>query len=117
MILPMSEDPIRRKVDHFGRRYLLGNLLYFIPAVICFWFLWRSLSQGSYGVGFYIPLIGFLACIAFAIWLDALRLRRFRCPECNARLPLQSKKRGEPLKCHCSKCGILWETDLYQPED
>ena len=109
--------PQRHKLEGFGRRYLLVNLAYFLPACVWLWLTWRSFAHSSFGPEFYISLAGFLACIVFGMWLDVFRLRRFRCLECGTHLPFQPKKPGEPLNYHCSKCDIIWETDLHQPED
>jgi hypothetical protein len=106
-----------RKVKGFGWRYLLGNLAYVIPMGFCLWVLWRSFSTASFGIGFWLGMAGFVICLILGIYLDVLRLRRFRCPECHARLPWQPPKPGERWLYFCAKCDIIWDTGLIKPDD
>ncbi len=109
--------PQIRKVEGFGRRYLLVNLAYVITMALSFWVLWRSFSTSSFGAAFVFALVGFFAWFILGVYLDVLRLRRFRCPECHAPLPWQPRKPGERLQYLCVKCDTIWETGLIEADD
>jgi hypothetical protein len=106
-----------RKVKGFRRRYLLVNLAYVVPMGLYFWVMWRSFSTSTFSATFILAAVGFLACFILGIWLDILRLRRFRCPECHAHLPSQLRKPGERLQYFCARCDAIWDTGLIESED
>ena len=96
---------------------MLVNLAYVIPGGLCFWFMWRSFSSSTFGAAFILALVGFFACLILGIYLDVLRLRRFRCPECQTQLPWQPRKPGERVQYFCAKCETIWDTGLIEAGD
>lgn len=108
--------PQTRKVEGFGGRYLLVNLAYVIPMGLCLWFMTRSFSSSTFGVAFIFALVGFFACLFLGIYLDVVRLRRFRCPQCHAQLPWKPWKPGERLQYFCAKCDTIWDTGLIKDD-
>jgi hypothetical protein len=106
-----------RKVEGFGKRYLLANLAYVIPGALSFWLMWRERFSRSFGVWFWVGGVGFVCCVVIGVVLEMLRLHRFRCPECHARLPWQRPKPKESQKFFCAKCDTVWDTGLTQGDD
>ncbi len=104
-----------RKDSKFGRRYMLGNLFYFIPGVIAFYFIWKNVREFNLTC---IASIGvFLSCIIVGIWMDIFRFRTYRCPECNHRIPKRQIDDNRKIYYYCSNCDIQWDTTLSIPDD
>ena len=108
---------IRR--DHgFGRRYLLGNLSYVVPAAIAFAFAWRHFDAGGWRL--WIATAAFVGLIVFGMVFDWLRFRNYRCPTCGVRIPKPTQPQfgaGTPRRYYCPNCRIEWDTGLRIPDD
>ena len=105
-----------KKYKRFGLRYLLANIVLFIPLVILFviaWSRWEKMDAV-----FWISVTLFIIGVIIGLVWDIVRLRNFHCPKCGKLITdpkEKERKEGEPINYYCSECDIEWETGLIKP--
>ncbi|MHC4665016.1 MAG: hypothetical protein ACYS9T_03535 [Planctomycetota bacterium] len=105
-----------RRYSRFGSKYILQNLILFVPLVILFAIAW--LRWPTTDAIFWICLILFCLGVIGGLFWDRYRLRRFRCPKCGRLIPkptIPVPIEHEPINYYCPDCDIEWETSLFWP--
>jgi hypothetical protein len=98
-----------RKHDRaFRRRDFRITALFAVPMMICFGLAWVRPAFWPFALAF-----GGLG-LAGLIW-QQLRTRRYRCPECGARIPYRAGLPGAPIEYHCQQCDIIWDSGFVEP--
>jgi hypothetical protein len=114
---PVHERAYRRDPE-FGRRYVLGNLVYVIPAVIALVLCVKYFDVGGWRLE--AALGAFLGCVIFGMVFDWFRFRNYHCPSCGRTIRKPTTEQfgfGTPICYYCSDCGIEWDTRLHTPSD
>jgi hypothetical protein len=93
---------------------MLGNLIYFVPAVISFFFAYRHFIEQD--IVFWVSIAVFLCSWLFGVCFDVFRFKRYRCKECGALLK-RTVKEDRRIIYICHKCNIAWDTTLQIPTD
>jgi hypothetical protein len=104
------------KLDRtFRSRSIARNVILFIPPAIAFVYMvtHRRERDGS----FWFAGAFFLLWIVAWMVSDALRMRRYRCRACGARMK-RSAAEDEVGKIvyNCSACGAVWDTGLRESD-
>ena len=111
--------PTRKRYRHFGTRYVLIELSWFLLIVvpIAFW-MWRSSKGGLVfwewmGVGAL-----FILWVGAGYWLQFVATR-IRCPQCNTVLRSNKKQEEEHDRYAflCRTCDVLWTTGVKVSDD
>lgn len=103
--------------QRFRRRYILRNIILIVPPLIAFLLVWAD--GGSFDLTFWLAVAFFLAWIAAWIFRDAVLLRSYRCPSCKQRIrspTIPDRAVGDPIRFHCPKCDIEWDTGLREAD-
>lgn len=103
-----------RRDAAFGKRYLLGNLVYFLPGAVAFFFAIKNFSE--FNLVFGISTTVFVVCVVVGIGIEIYRLKTYRCPECGSRIRKQLIKNDDRICYYCSRCDIEWDTTLRVPD-
>lgn len=107
-----------RRDSRFGRRYFVGNLLWFLPAAVAFYFCVGAVHDR--GWRFWTPVAAFLIWIVFGMILDRFRLRVYRCPSCGRPIRKPTREQfgaGTPRCYYCPDCNVEWDTCLRVSSD
>lgn len=108
---------MKRKYRRFGKRYLLQNLILFVPLAALFvvaWSRWEKLDAV-----FWFCITLFVAGVSGALFWERRRLKSFSCPECGTVIQepaIKHRQPEDPVNYYCSKCDIEWETGLFEPD-
>lgn len=81
-------------------------------------FIGMWLGFGAFDKFFWLFAGIFAWSTAVGLACTFVTLRRYRCPQCNARIretspPLLNE--GDPVRYHCQRCDIMWETGFNKP--
>jgi hypothetical protein len=107
--------PVRKKDPSLGRRHLKNFVVLGVPFTLAFlaaiyahrqqrtdWFI------TAFVVGFVVALIGLVR--------QERLFRRYRCPQCGARLSESPRKNGQPIEFFCQHCDIIWDSGFIESE-
>ena len=114
--IPLGYQPadLNKRARAFGQRVFLANFFYVIPAAVALGYAWRHSDRiGEFPLAT-VAVVVFGMCILTGIVVNTVMLKRFRCPNCGARIrrPVGNPKGGEMIRFQCPQCDIVWDTDL-----
>jgi predicted RNA-binding Zn-ribbon protein involved in translation (DUF1610 family) len=108
---------MKRKYRKFGIRYLLQNLILFVPLAALFVVAWSR--RNTLDAVFCICVTLFAAGVSAALIWEMRRLRNFTCPKCGTVIEgptIKHRQAEDPVNYYCPKCDIEWETGLLEPD-
>jgi hypothetical protein len=103
-----------RRDAAFGKRYLLGNLIYFLPGAVAFFFAIKHISE--FNLIFAISTSAFAAWVAVGVGIEIYRFKTYVCPRCGSRIRKQLIKEDDRIFYYCCRCDIEWDTTLRVPD-
>jgi hypothetical protein len=57
------------------------------------------------------------AAVGLTGFLREVKLfRRYRCPQCGARLPECPRQDGQPIEFFCQDCDVIWDSGFIESE-
>ncbi len=104
-----------KKYSRFGNRYIIQNIVFFIPLVLLFVVLWMRWEKMDFV--FWSCLILFCVGVIGGVLWDRYRLKTFRCPECGKAIlnpTIVVRAEGDPINYYCPDCDVEWETTLFE---
>ncbi len=108
---------MKRKYRRFGKRYLLQNLILFVPLAALFVVAWSRWDK--FDMVFWLCIILFVAGVLAALIWERRRLRNFTCPKCGTIIQeptIKHRQAEDPINYYCSRCDIEWETGLFEAD-
>jgi hypothetical protein len=89
---------------------LLQGFLVFLPLTLVVFILWKPAHWLFEVVCFCIVLV---AALALGAWLFIRFFRHYRCPQCQAELPVyRDAKLVSNRRFYCKSCDVIWQTGL-----
>jgi len=87
---------------------LAQGFIVFLPLTLVVFILWKPEHWLLEVVSFGFVLAG---ALAFVIWLFRRFFRHYRCPQCQAELPIfRDDKLVSNRRYYCKSCDVIWLT-------
>ena len=105
----------KRKCIGFGVKYLIQNIVLFVPLAVFFFLAWQNFEKLN--TVFWVSTVLFIFGVVSGLIWDKHRIKKFYCPQCKMHITeptIINRKEGDPLNYVCKKCDIEWETGLRE---
>lgn len=108
--------PEIKQAARFRRRVLLEMAPFAVAIFATFW--WSDALPATIRKPAELAII--IICALAMIVVVLRRMRRFACPDCGTAIanfmPTDGKP-GAPVRYHCPRCDVIWETGLNTVDD
>ena len=105
--------PVRKKDPLLGNQQRRNFVVFGVPfavLVLVGVFFCRTLTS------FFLVFVP-AAAIGLAGFARETKLfRRYRCPQCGARLSESPRKNGQPIEFFCQHCDVIWDSGFIESE-
>lgn len=109
--------PRIKQASRFRRRVLL-EMAPFVVVIFATFFWWSDYFPDTIRKPAEFTIV-FVSALAMAV-VVLRRVRRFTCPDCGTAIPGYMPthgKPGVPVRYHCNRCDVIWETGLNTVDD
>jgi len=107
-----------QKVPGYVTRTFLINGVCAVIGLSFFSLIWFAGEHGG-GVKLWVGIGGFVGSVILTMVIQAVRARRFHCPNCGQKIPVRYRDSGPNwgrgryrVQFLCTRCDIIWDTGL-----